>query len=114
MQRYDLEVAQEMGRRKGSLLDFDLQFPYWMRVVHIIGFPLQHHLSGGLARKGYERSRHLGPNDSGGVVLADACRWRGDLYPVWGADHYLRPRFCDLNAIVTKALTLTTKQVVAA
>lgn len=106
VQRYDLEVAQEMSRRKGSLLDCSLQFPEWMRVIHIVGFPLEHHLSGGLARKGYERSRHLGPNDSGGIVLADACQWRGELYPVWGADHYLRPRFCDLNNIVTQALSL--------
>jgi len=104
-QRYDLEVAQEMGRRKGSLLDFPLQLPDWMRVVHVVGFPMEHHLSGGLARKGYERSRHLGPNDSGGIVLADVCQWSGELYPVWGSDHYLRPRSCDLNDIVAKALS---------
>jgi hypothetical protein len=25
------------------------------------------------------------------VLLADACSLPGHIYPVWGADHYLRP-----------------------
>jgi len=31
-----------------------------------------------------------GPND-GTTTLADVLAWPGEIYPVWGADHYFRP-----------------------
>ena len=45
----------------------------------------------GIARRNHRLLAPLGPNDGGGVLLADACRWPGALYPVWGADHFMRP-----------------------
>jgi hypothetical protein len=65
--------------------------PRGMRVVHVVGFPLRSHLTIRLARKNHRRLAPFGPNDGGGVLLADACRWPGRLYPVWGADHFMRP-----------------------
>jgi hypothetical protein len=59
-------------------------------VINIIGFPLEEHLSSGMARRQYRRLRPYGPNDGGGIVLADALRFPGALFPIWGGDHYLR------------------------
>jgi hypothetical protein len=89
--RYDYSVIRELARGPNTLLHDDLRLPGHMQAIHLVGFPLAHHLSNGLARRGYGRLRHLGPNDAAGIVLADVCRWPGLIYPVWGADHYLRP-----------------------
>jgi hypothetical protein len=61
------------------------------RPIHLLGFPLRRHLSDDWAKRGYERLAPLGPNDGGGILLADALRLPGEVYPVWGADHYMRP-----------------------
>jgi len=59
-------------------------------LVNVIGFPLEQHLSSAMARRQYRRLRPYGPNDGGGIVLADTLRFPGTLFPIWGADHYLR------------------------
>jgi len=59
-------------------------------MINVIAFPLERHLSSAMARRQYRRLRSYGPNDGGGIVLADALRFPGTLFPVWGADHYLR------------------------
>jgi hypothetical protein len=61
-----------------------------MPVINVIGFPLEEHLSSAMARRQYRRLRPYGPNDGGGIVLADALRFPGTLFPIWGGDHYLR------------------------
>ena len=30
-------------------------------------------------------------SNDGTTALSDVCRWPGNVYPVWGADHYFRP-----------------------
>ncbi|MBL9207501.1 MAG: hypothetical protein JNN01_20640 [Opitutaceae bacterium] len=60
-------------------------------LVHVQGIPLPHHLHHPWARRGHRRLAPLGPNDGGGVLLADVERWPGIVHPVWGADHYLQP-----------------------
>ena len=62
-----------------------------LRIAHVIGFPLREHLTCRIARRNHRALARHGPNDGGGVLLADACRWPGALYPVWGADHFMRP-----------------------
>jgi hypothetical protein len=59
-------------------------------LINVIGFPLEQHLSSAMARRQYRRLRPYGPNDGGGIVLADTLRFPGTLFPIWGADHYLR------------------------
>ena len=44
-----------------------------------------------LGERCHARLESFGPND-GSILLADAPKWPGHLCPVWGADHYLRPR----------------------
>jgi hypothetical protein len=77
-------------RRGGALLDPPLKLPPGLTAVHVVGFPLRRHLSCRWARRGYRRLEPLGPSDGGGILLADAASRPGVVYPVWGADHYLR------------------------
>lgn len=67
-------------------------------ILNVSGFPMQRHLSSSMARRQYGRLRRYGPNDGGGVLLADTVHFPGALFPVWGADHYLRypEKFPDL------------------
>jgi hypothetical protein len=89
--RYNYSAIAELARGPDAPLAQEVRLPAHMRAIHLVGFPLACHLSNGLARRGYRRVRHLGPNDGAGIVLADVCRLPGFIYPVWGADHYLRP-----------------------
>ena len=59
-------------------------------ILNVSGFPLECHLSSPMARRQYRRLRDYGPSDGGGVLLADVVHYPGALFPVWGADHYLR------------------------
>jgi hypothetical protein len=86
-----LDFLTDMQRHPGCALDFSLRLPAHMRAVHVIGFPLRRHLRNGLARRCHARLAAFGPND-GSILLADVPRWPGQLCPVWGADHYLRPQ----------------------
>lgn len=86
-----LDFLTDLRRFPGCALDFPLKLPRHLRVVHVLGFPLRQHLHNGLARRCHARLEGLGPND-GVILLSDAPRWPGQLCPVWGADHYLRPR----------------------
>ena len=82
-------VVEEL-RRGGAALAAPFALPPGMRAIHVLGFPRVADLSDAWARRGHARLAELGPNDGGGIILADALRWPGDVYPVWGADHYLR------------------------
>jgi hypothetical protein len=73
-------------------------------VVHIVGFPLAQNLSCPLARRGHRRLASLGPNDST-VLLADVCHLPGLVYPVWGADHYLKLPNANAGKIFARVLS---------
>jgi hypothetical protein len=102
--RYDFSVIPELARGPGTPLDGDLRLPAHLRAIHVAGFPLARHLTSGLARRCYRRVQALGPSDGAGILLADVCRLPGLVYPVWGADHYLRPDGRDVRAIARKLL----------
>ena len=85
-----LDFLADVRRYPGCALDFPLTLPAHLRAVHVVGFPLRRHLRNGLVRRCHARLAAHGPND-GSILLADAPRWPGQLVPVWGADHYLRP-----------------------
>lgn len=86
-----LDFLTDLRRQPGCALDFPLTLPSHLRAVHVVGFPLRRHLQNGLVRRCHARLAAFGPND-GSMLLADAPGWPGQLCPVWGADHYLRPR----------------------
>lgn len=102
-----LEFLTDLRRYPGCALDFPLKRPPHLRAVHVVGFPLRRHLCTGLARRCHARLAAFGPND-GSILLADAPRWPGQLCPVWGADHYLRPQTSErpLLAALLRALAV--------
>jgi hypothetical protein len=99
---YNFRVISDLRYGSQTLLADALNLPPHIRLINVIGFPLTNHMSNHLSRKFRKRIAHLGPND-GGVMLADACRWPGLLYPVWGADHYMRPSW-ELRSLVRALL----------
>jgi hypothetical protein len=68
-------------------------------MITLVGFPLRQHLTSNVLRRACRRIAPLGPSD-GLVLLADACALPGLVYPVWGADHNLRPAW-DIRRLVT-------------
>jgi len=84
-----LEFLRDLRREPGCLLDFALEIPAHLQMITVVAFPLRRHLTSAMARRCHSRLGAYGPND-GVIVLADACALPGLIYPVWGADHYLR------------------------
>ena len=103
LRRQRFAVVDELRREPGSPLSRPLVPPPGLRVVHVAAFPLQRHLGDAWARRGHARLAPLGPNDGGGILLADVAGLPGDLYPVWGADHYLRPAW-DIRPLLLRIL----------
>jgi hypothetical protein len=101
---YKFAVIRELEYGPGTPLDFDPPLPPHLRVVHVVGFPLVRHLSNALARRCFRRVRPLGPNDGAGILLADVARLPGSVYPLWAADHYLRPDGRDARPLARRVL----------
>src|SRR5690606_34890140 len=80
------------------------------QALHLVGFPLRRHATNRLARANFARLEPFGPNDGAGILLADACRWPGLLYPLWGADHYLRPQGTDVGRLAGALLGYVARQ----
>jgi hypothetical protein len=106
--RYNLDTIRELDHHSGAPLDRELQLPAHMQTIHFVGFPLRRHATNRLARRNHARLEPYGPNDGAGILLGDAVRWPGLLYPVWSADHYLRPTVVDINRLMTALLRYAT------
>jgi hypothetical protein len=104
LQGHDFRVARQMGCDPKSPLSNDLKIPPDMQVIHVVGFPLHCHMTSPLARRMHRRIAPQGPNDGGGIRLADVLRLPGLVYPVWGADHYLRPPGRDMQRLIRAIL----------
>ena len=102
--RYDFCVVRELAYGPHTPLACDLRLPPHLRAIHVVGFPLERHLTNRLARRCYRRVKALGPNDGAGIILADVPRLPGAVYPVWGADHYLRPAGSDMRGLARRLL----------
>jgi hypothetical protein len=86
--------------RKGATEEMGWpKLPGGMRLIHAIGFPLRRHLTHRWAPKAYMRLESLGPNDGCGVLLGDVTGWPGEVFPVWGSDHYLQPAW-DIHPVM--------------
>jgi hypothetical protein len=94
----DFAVTRQIEWGPGSVLDFPLVLPPGVLLITVVGFPLERHLTSALIRRFHRRIAPLGPND-GLILLADACALPGLVYPVWGADHNLRPAW-DIRRLV--------------
>lgn len=96
-----IRTLKELERREHSALSSQTQLPAGLTAIHVVGFPLIMHLSNRWAKRGHARLAHLGPNDGGGILLADAVTRPGLLFPAWGADHYLNPAW-DVQALILR------------
>jgi len=96
-------TLEEISHDSKSGVGAPFVLPDDMRAIHVLGFPLQRHWSRDWARRAHARLAGLGPNDGGGVLLSDALRLPGDVYPVWGADHYLEPGW-DVRGLLLRVL----------
>jgi hypothetical protein len=94
----DFGVNRQIEWGPGSVLDFPLVLPPHVQLVNLVGFPLQEHFTSAILHGFHRRIARLGPND-GLVLLADVCALPGLVYPVWGADHNLRPAW-DIRRLV--------------
>lgn len=103
---HNMAFLRELVPSSQSPLSASLKLPASIRLINIIGFPLRRHLTNRFMRLCYQRVSRQGPTD-GGLLLADACRLPGAIYPLWGADHYLRPesRARQVMAAVLENLT---------
>ena len=87
------QTLEDLRHGPGAPLSAWPALPAHLDVVHVCGFPLRRHLAHPWAPRAYERLAPLGPNDGGGILLADTLTLPGIVCPVWGADHYLAPRW---------------------
>ncbi len=108
---YDLKSMAELDHGPGNLLAGPLRLPPHLKALHVVGFPLKRHTTTRLARRNYARLEEYGPNDAAGILLADACRWPGMLYPIWGTDHYLRPKSGDVGRVARALLCYVAQSV---
>ena len=100
LQGHDFQITREMGCDPTSPLSDDIKIPPHIQMIHVVGFPLQRHMTSPIARRMHRRIAPQGPNDGGGIRLADVLRLPGLVYPVWGADHYLRPPGRDMQRLI--------------
>jgi len=114
MRGYDFGVVRQLDCTADAPLHKALTLPAAMSVIHVVGFPLWRHLTNALARRWYRRIRHLGPNDGAGILLGNLAITPGQIYPLWGADHYLRPRGRDPIQIARAILRHLAQSVEAA
>jgi hypothetical protein len=87
---HGLAFLRELTPSSQGPLSAALKLPPSLRLINVIGFPLRRHLTNRFMRQCHKHVSRQGPSD-GGVLLADACHLPGVIYPIWGADHYLRP-----------------------
>lgn len=90
LRRRDFGFVSELRRAPAGPLAQPLRLPAGLRLVSLVGFPLRRHLRTPFSRFCHRVIARTGPND-GTALLADACSEAGEIFPVWGADHYFQP-----------------------
>jgi len=78
-------VRELLTHRPGA----SFEIPPHLMFVQIAAFPLHSQLRDRRSRRFQRRLAAFGPND-GFAILAELAALPGCLYPLWGADHYLR------------------------
>lgn len=78
-------------RYGGGTLRGGFALPKRMKTVHVVGFPDEADFVHSRLRSFRNLVGSLGPND-GAILLLDSIHAQGVVYPVRGADHYMRPR----------------------
>lgn len=84
----DLRVTEEIATTN-ELLSPPMTQQEDFTIIHVVGVPLPSHVNTPLYKR-YELLESHGPND-GIVMLDEFIELPGYVYPIWGADHFLRP-----------------------
>jgi hypothetical protein len=90
LQKRDFGLIKELRHANDGPGAKVVQLPATMKMLSLVGFPLQQHMTTRPSRFCHRRLSAWGPND-GTISLADLNEWPGLIYPVWGADHYFKP-----------------------
>jgi len=90
LQNRDFQFVADMRHGEDAALNYHLRPPAAMQMVSLIGFPLHQHMTTKFSRFCHCIIGSYGPND-GTTLLADLHAVPGEIYPVWGMDHYFRP-----------------------
>jgi hypothetical protein len=98
LQGRDFRFVTDLRHGANSVLNFPLKLPPHLKMVSMVGFPLRQHLSTTFSRFCQRSLAKWGPND-GTILLSDLREWPGEIYPVWGTDHYFRPEDLARNLI---------------
>ena len=101
---YPFSTLQQLRQGHELLLDFEVSIPENIKVMHIVGFPLDGHLCHRYTQLSFRRLSQRGPNDGMGFMLGDLTRAGGEIYPVWNADHLLRPGNKDMRGVIGPVL----------
>jgi hypothetical protein len=104
-QKRDFKFVSELRHGDDALLDFVFWPPESMRMVSLIGFPLHQHMTTQFSRFCHRTLFPYGPND-GTTSLSDLHSVPGEIYPVWGMDHYFRPESEARNLVTAMLLFL--------
>ncbi len=98
LQKRDFEFVSDLRHDGEASLKFSLPTRPPMTILNVIGFPLRRHMTTRFSRFCHHILSRWGPND-GTTSLTDIEDWPGDVYPVWGADHYFRPETVARNLV---------------
>lgn len=90
LRRWEFSSVLDL-RHAGGDLERGFEPPSHLRMVHVLGFPQKSDFVHNRLRSFHSQIGSLGPND-GSILLNDVVNAPGQVYPVWGADHYMRPR----------------------
>jgi len=96
-----LENTKELGYGPDYPLDGPLEIPSQIWRLGVVGFPASWHFAFQASRVFHQAISEYGPNDSYGL-LKDMLTKPGDIYPIWGTDHYFEAHL-DIPALA-KAL----------
>ncbi|NOS72360.1 MAG: hypothetical protein HOP33_20860 [Verrucomicrobia bacterium] len=90
LQRRDFGLITDLRCASDAPLAKAVQLPPAMQMLSLVGFPLRQDMTTQHSRFCHRTLAAWGPND-GTTSLADLVTWPGNIYPVWGADHYFKP-----------------------
>jgi len=98
---WKFDVVRDLLRHRPGA---PFRLPSHLMFIQVVAFPLHRHLRERRCRRLRTQLAPLGPND-GFTLLEELAALPGYLYPVWGADHYLRG-IDDLPARIGRLLSI--------
>ena len=83
-----IAAMRELAHGPDQLLGARLNLPPKAVLLNVVPFPLERHIVYEHTRQLYQMVAAYGPND-GFALIADMISKPGEVFPIWGADHYI-------------------------